>query len=278
MSQQAPPPSNDSIDSKILGNFASLLGVLAVFLYFTGWIYRWSYFGFFQIEVTNLEFPVESFFIVPFQVVFGNIWTLLISLLAFVSAVCAIHLTLKLLHRLSLPSSSNNRLSRLQQRVAQVRQVLSKAFPPAIRNEIVIVVWVLMVLFWLARYQGTVDARRDAVNDTSTLPVVALVFKEDDLALGRKLDNQTDSPLEKFRIIGDKGLFDQMPANITNDASTDNPVIWRLLIRHNGWIYLFKVIPANASFNMRPYVLVVQEGDGGNKLLILSPKPSQSNH
>ncbi len=31
-------------------------------------------------------------------------------------------------------------------------------------------------LFWLARIQGSSDARRDAVNDSSTLPVITLVL------------------------------------------------------------------------------------------------------
>ncbi len=279
MSQQAPPSSNDSSDPKILSNFASLLGVLAVFLYFTGWIYRWAYFGFFQIEVTNLDFPVESFFIVPFQVIFGSIWTLLKSLLAFVLAFFVINQSLKLLNKLNspTPTNPNTRLSGLQRRAIHLKQLFAKAFPPTIRNEMVIVIWVLIIIFWLAKYQGTLDARRDAVNTTSTLPSIALVFKTDDLALGRQLDNQTDPPLDKFRIIGDKGLFDQMPASITNDTTSPNQLVWRLLIRRNGWIYLFKAMPASTSSDRRPYVLAIQEGDGGDKLLILSPEPSKSN-
>ena len=56
-----------------LGRLASLLVLLGAVLYFTGWTYRWSYFGFFQLEVTTLPLPLESFYIAAFQVFFGSI-------------------------------------------------------------------------------------------------------------------------------------------------------------------------------------------------------------
>ena len=54
------------------------------------------------------------------------------------------------------------------------------------------VIWLLLILFWLARIQGTTDARRDAVNETSTLPVITLVLPEKQIALGQNLDR--DNP------------------------------------------------------------------------------------
>ena len=49
-------------NTQILGTFASILGLLGIFLYFTAWIYRWAYFGYFQLEITQLSFPFRSFF------------------------------------------------------------------------------------------------------------------------------------------------------------------------------------------------------------------------
>ncbi len=53
-------------------------------------------------------------------------------------------------------------------------QLRSVDFLRSLVNEIVIVSWVLIVIFWLARWQGVTDARRDA-GQNSTLPVVALI-------------------------------------------------------------------------------------------------------
>jgi hypothetical protein len=47
-------------------------------------------------------------------------------------------------------------------------QLRSVEFLRSLVNEIVIVSWVLIVIFWLARWQGIADARRDA-GQNSTL-------------------------------------------------------------------------------------------------------------
>jgi hypothetical protein len=60
--------------------------LLGAALYFTGWIYRWRYFGFFQLEVTTLDLPLESFLMVPLQVFFGNNWAIAKTFLAFTIA------------------------------------------------------------------------------------------------------------------------------------------------------------------------------------------------
>jgi len=69
------PVSSDSEpgnEPSILRRFASLIGLLGVSLFFTGWIYRWVYYLKFHLEVTTLEFSVESFLIVPMQVLFAD--------------------------------------------------------------------------------------------------------------------------------------------------------------------------------------------------------------
>ncbi|NJR74465.1 MAG: hypothetical protein HC773_14090 [Scytonema sp. CRU_2_7] len=53
---------------KILGAFAGSVGLFSIALYFTGWIYRWAYYGFFRIELNALNLPAQSFFFVPIQV------------------------------------------------------------------------------------------------------------------------------------------------------------------------------------------------------------------
>lgn len=93
------PPNNPS---NILTRVASIVGLLAAALYFTGWIYRWAYYAFFQIEVTTLNLPFESFLIVPLQVFFGNLGagdftTLLRSLFTIIVAAILIQLTLQII-------------------------------------------------------------------------------------------------------------------------------------------------------------------------------------
>ncbi len=54
-----------------LGKFTSVLGLLGAALFFAGWIYRWSYFYFFQLELNTLDLPAQSFLIVPLQIFLG---------------------------------------------------------------------------------------------------------------------------------------------------------------------------------------------------------------
>lgn len=280
---QTPPPANNP---EVLGTLVSMLGLLAVFLYFTGWIYRWAYFSFFQLEITTLDLPLESFFIVPFQVFLGGFWAFAKTVLAAMVTVFLIQLTIGLLEPsrwqvIGNPNSLQSRLIRFTQKLHRsgiVRKIRSFAdlFPQPLRYEIVIVVWILIVLFWLARWQGIADARQDAINDTSSLPVVTLVTPKDQLALGRKPnDLLTNPPLEDFHIIGDSGLLENLRRQETTDTTINPPRVWRLLIERNGWIYLFKTLPPNPAPDERPYVLVIRESDGGDQLLILSPETSK---
>jgi hypothetical protein len=280
---QTPPPTNNP---NILGALVSLLGILAAFLYFTGWIYRWAYFSFFQLEITTLDLPLESFFVVPFQVFLGSFWAFGKTVLATVVTVFLIQRTIGLLEPPRWQVVGN--LNRLQSRLIRFTQKLHRSgivrkirsfadlFPQPLRYEIVIVVWILIVLFWLARWQGITDARQDAINDTSSLPVITLVTPKDQLALGRKPnDLLTNPPLKDFHIIGDSGLLENLRRQETTDTTINPPRVWRLLIERNGWIYLFKTLPPNPAPDERPYVLVIRESDGGDQLLILSPETSK---
>ena len=88
----SPPPG-----TQILGTFASLLGLLGIFLYFTGWIYRWAYFGWFSLEINRLDLPLRSFLFVPIQVFCGDFGALLRTFLVLVAVAFAIQFTLWIL-------------------------------------------------------------------------------------------------------------------------------------------------------------------------------------
>ena len=91
--------------TEILGTFASILGLLGIFLYFTGWIYRWAYFGWFQIEINRLDLPARSFLFVPIQVFFGNPSASLLTLFAIIVGTILIKLTLWLVQPLPTKST-----------------------------------------------------------------------------------------------------------------------------------------------------------------------------
>ncbi|MDR9894169.1 hypothetical protein G7B40_006230 [Aetokthonos hydrillicola Thurmond2011] len=81
--------------------------------------------------------------------------------------------------------------------------------------------------------------------------------------------------MKGYKIIGDRGLFDDIRG--TEDTDTSNPKqprVWRLLLERGGWIYLFRELSANAKADERPLVLAVQESDKGH-VLIRSPQVSK---
>jgi len=314
-SPQPPPESN------ILGNFASVIGLLGVALFFSGWIYRWSYFSFFQLNLITLDLPVESFFIVPIQVFLGDGWTILKSAIAVLIAALAIYHTLWLFNSINnRVTTTINRRVRLWRLYAHTRGLLllhrflisweqfninrfdSIKLLRSLVDEIIIVSWVLLILFWSARYQGIADARRDA-GENSTLPAVALIAKQDNISLGRKLDDDTLRSLGKgFKAIGDLGLFTDLSQtdynhikiskeNLQKSQSTTGknltpqellekskePIVWRLLLEKGNWIYLFPALTKEQQENpkVRPPVIAVQQSQSGDQLLIVSPEPSK---
>jgi hypothetical protein len=275
MSSSSQEPSTPPL----LGAFISLLGILGIFLYFTGWIYRWAYFGFFELEITALNFPLESFLIVPIQVLLGDILIFSRAVVAVAITVGLIQITLWLLSPIAVTNSnaSHSQLDRLAKKLhkcwlfKELRSFARLVSFPLLR-EMAIVAWILFVLFWVAYWQGTADARRDAVNQTSTRPLVTLVSSSDKIALGRNLEDLLTDPSRKgYRIIGDVEQFQQIFGRETNDTSNPNqPIVWRLLVENNNWVYLFPTLPLQATANQRPPVLAINTGDGRVQLLILS--------
>ena len=285
-------------ESNILGNFASVIGLLGVALFFTGWIYRWSYFSCFQLNVITLDLPVESFFIVPLQVFLGDGWTIVKSAIALLLTSLAIYHTLWLVNSINKTIATKiyriNRLWRFSARTRRlwllhrflkswqqfnVNRYNSIKLLRSLVDEIIIVGWVLLVLFWSAYHQGIADARRDA-GENSSLPAVALIAKQENIGLGRKLNDVFDDKLtlEKYKFIGDKGLFDDWLGKADTDTSNPKkPRIWRLLLERGNWIYLFPALTKEQQTNpkARPPVMAIQQSQSGDQLLIISPEPSQ---
>ncbi len=244
-------------ESNILGNFASVVGLLGAALFFTGWIYRWSYYYFFQIQVTTLDLPVESFFMAPLQVFLADGPTI------FRSAIAILLTAIVIYHSLWLVDSVNKRLfTTINPRIVQFSSSVRVTRTPwlnrplkswqqfninrynsikllrSLVDEIIIVGWVLLVLFWSAYHQGIADGRRDA-SENSALPAVTLITKQ--------------------------------------DHNSKEPRIWRLLLQRGNWIYLFPALTKadQKDPNARPPVVAVQQSQSGDQLLILSPTPSQ---
>jgi hypothetical protein len=284
-------------ESNILGNFASVVGLLGAALFFTGWIYRWSYFYCFQLNVITIDLPVESFFIVPLQVFLGDGWTIVKSAIALLLTSLAIYHTLWLVNSISKKfTTTMNRRARRWRFYARTRRLWlllrflkswqrfninrynSIKLLRSLVDEIIIVGWVLLVLFWSAYHQGIADARRDA-GENSTLPAVALIAKQDNIALGRKLDDITLRLVPKgFKAIGDTGLFaDLSKRDYTDINNSKEPRVWRLLLERGNWIYLFPALTTEQQKDpkARPPVMAIQQSQAGDQLLIVSPQPSK---
>jgi hypothetical protein len=286
---QAPQSTQEA---NFLGRFASVVSLLGIAIFFAGWIYRWSYFYFFQLDITTLDLAPQSFLLVPLQVFLADRWTIGKTAIAFILTMFAIHINLWLIQAISewltdnlekmllyhTARRKNSWKDRFIKSLAEysVFQLGRLKFLRLLINEIIVVSWVLVVIFWLAQSRGIMDARRDA-GQNSTLPVVALVVPEDKLVLGRKLDDPfANTSLEGYRIIGDRGLFDYLWLKEDNDISDpQQPKIWRLLIERGGWIYLFKSLPPKVDQTVRPPVLAIQENYMSSHMMILSPEPSK---
>ena len=269
----SPEPQNPP-SINILGNFAGLIGVLGIFIYFIGWVYRWAYFGFFALELNTLNLPHESFLIVPIQIIFGNFWIFIRATIAITLTIAFIKLTFWIISPHPNIQNQPNSTPRLLEKIynfplLKILRSLAQLIPQSLRQEIIVVIWILASLFWLGRFQGLADAYRDAVNNTSTRPIVTLVTAKDKLPLGRNLDDVFTPPsLKESRIFGDLEQFNTTSKAINDD--TDQSIVWRLLIESNDWVYVFPSMPSDAQFNQRPPVLAINTGDGGVQLLIIS--------
>ena len=249
-------------DLNPFGKLLSLLALLAAALYFTGWIYRWVYYGFFHIEVTTLNLPFESFYLAAFQVLFGHPLIIVRTIGAILVNGLAIFIALKLRQRVA-DWFLRSRLSSRKLASTSTLQFLG-----ALTDELVVVLLILTTLFWLAQWQARADAWRDAVNATSTLPVITVIFSEEEAVLGRGIDNPLINP-SGLRIIGDQEQYNRLLGKeLTDTEGPDQPRVWRLLLDRDGYFYIFPALPKKDRF-LNFSVLIIYEGS--NQLTILSP-------
>ena len=270
--------------STFLGGFASILSLLGITLFFSGWIYRWAYFSYFSLDVNAQPYSAQSFLIVPIQIYLGNVANVFQTLLALLLLPLLISLTIRLLNvlwlqvsylwgrlpwsrslplRLGLPGSAPENRQR---------------FLASLLGEAVIVAWALIAIFWLSQHRGLADARRDASEGRSTLPAVALVLPQGEGILAQDLrllaDNGEpipDPPLANHALIGDLNLARDLRATSLSDG--DRQHAWRLLTQEpEGWLYLIRTLPPNAQPQERPMVLAIPNAKQG-QALILSPEP-----
>lgn len=75
----------------------------------------------------------------------------------------------------------------------QQKQLLSLA---SLVDEVVILLWLLLFRHGLAGMQGLEDARRDAVDATSNLPVITIAGSGRKAVIGRDLDQTLVNPQE----------------------------------------------------------------------------------
>ncbi len=275
-------PSTEKLP--FLGGFASILSLLGITLFFSGWIYRWAYFSYFNLDVNAQSYPAQSFLIVPIQIFVGSIANFFKTLIVLSALPLLIRGTLWVLHRLpSLMARAIRRMPwmrslRPRPRTASGLQPAARRFGASLLDELVIVGWVLILLFWLSQHQGQVDARRDAVESSSTLPVVTLILPQADGVLGQDLRYIDDSaeaipdpPLANNVFIGDRILPRQIRDSSLSDP--DSQQVWRLLANETlGWLYLIRTLPASSEPSERPLVLAIPNAKLGQSLII-SPAP-----
>ncbi len=265
-----------------LAGFASILGLIAICLFFSGWIYRWAYFSYFSIDVTSQNYTVQSFLMVPLQIYLGSLVNIAKTVLVLVLIPLLSLLSITALHRtyafLGRASSLSPCLIHFRQRFFLVDQLDRSSLRTYVSliDELVIVGWVLTLLFWFSQHQALQDARRDAVNATSTLPVVSLVAPRQDNVLGADLrilndggDPIADVPLEGSVLIGDRLLARDIRSTTLTNVSDE--LVWRLLTYgDSSWLYLIRTIPAGSGGEVRPLILAVPNARRG-QMLILSP-------
>jgi hypothetical protein len=267
-----------------LGGFASVLSLLGITLFFSGWIYRWAYFSYFSLDVNDQPYTAQSFLIVPIQIYFGNLTNMLQTLSALLALPLLISLSVQLMKALQV--QVNNLCSRLPWiRSLTVRIGLPgsgsedrQRFLTSLLNEAVIVAWVLIAIFWLSQHRGLADARRDAIEGRSTLPVVSLVLPQGEGILAQDLrlleDNGEPIPdpaLVNHALIGDLNLARDLRSTSLSDGVRQQ--VWRLLTQEpEGWLYLIRTLPPTATAKERPMVLAIPNAKQG-QALILSPEP-----
>ena len=250
-----------------LGKLAGSVGLLAIALLFTGWIYRWHYFTYFQVEPTSMGLSVESTSFAAFSLLFGSPWAIARFLGGLGLALVGVVVTFRAMRVCRRQMGSG--LERLEQRLGlggNQRQQLRLL--GSLVDELVIVLWLLLVLYWLAAGQGLADARRDAMDDTSTLPVIAIAMAGKEVVIGRDPDQLLVNP-GGVRLFGSRERYDALLGTELNPVGGGRR--WRLLSDAGGQLLVFPSMPALAVGGKAPPVLIFPDGGKGDRLIILSP-------
>ena len=254
-----------------LGAIAKSLSLLAIALLFTGWIYRWHYYTYYQVEPTSLGLSIESAYITAFSLLFGRPWSIARFLIGLALTVVGIVISFKALNiiRGVLAPSLERLFQRLGLEGAQREQLRLFAL---LVDELVIILCLLLVLYCLASHQGLADARRDAVNETSTLPLVTIVMPGKEAVIGRDLDKPFANPTD-IRIFGNAEPYTEL---LGSEIQLEGGQRWRLLSDAGGKLLVIPSLPATSSAvtSKAPPVLMFLDGAKGDQLLILSPSQS----
>jgi uncharacterized membrane protein len=271
---------------RFLGGFASILSLLGITLFFSGWIYRWAYYAYYSLNLNDQSFSAQSYVIVPIQIYLGTPYSLLKTLLLLLLLPLLITTTLAVINRLA------DVLAQLPSRLPWLRSLLvtqeapssrlaeSRSFLSSLLEELVIVGWLLILLFWFSQHQGYQDARRDAMETTSTLPVVSLVLPQRDGVLAQDLRQLSDSgepipdlPLGNHVLIGDLELAREVRNSTLSDTKAKQ--VWRLLNQEpTGWLYMIRTLSPDAKADDRPLMIAVPNAKRG-QTLVLSPSPPE---
>jgi hypothetical protein len=250
-----------------LGKLAGSIGLVAIALLFTGWIYRWHYFTYFQVDPTSLGFPVETISIAAFSLLFRNPWSIIQLIIGLVLAFAGIVVTFRAIHLCSallLPL-----FGQMQQRMGLGREQRQQlGLLTSLANELVIVLWLLLMLYGLAAGQGLSDARRDAMDETSTLPLITIAMPGLQSVIGRDPDQMLVNP-SGVRLFGSRDRYNALLGDELNSSSGRRR--WRLLSDTGGRLLVIPSLPSTQIGGKAPPLLIFPDGGKGDRLVILSP-------
>lgn len=231
---------NKKSNNKFFAVFINLLGLISAVLYFAGWMYRLAYYSRFELSVIDLNFSFESYLLLPVVILFTDLVDVLFSDTSLTKVLCtilfisSIYLVLR-----SLQLIFQKLFTYIKQKLAGTKWLVNEfqRLHDLIEQfnviEISLTVFVLFILFGIAWYRGFLDGTRDIYEETSILPSVKIISGAESLVKKEALDKRE----------------------------------WRLLHRHDDWIYL--VAPKLNESENPPQVLLVTKGESGDKILEL---------
>lgn len=260
-------PESRSESIRPLSKIAGSVGLLAIALLFTGWIYRWHYFTYFQVDPSSLGLAVESMSMAAFSLLFRSTWSIVRFILGLVLAFAGIVVSFRAIRFCGglLAPGIGQMVQRMGLGGEQRQQLRHLA---SLTDELVIVLWLLFLLYGLASSQGLADARRDAMDETSTLPVITIAMPGKQSVIGRDPDQLLVNP-SGVRLFGSRERYDALLGEELN-ADRGNRR-WRLLSDAGGRLLVIPSLPAAQMGGKAPPVLIFPDGGKGDSMVILSP-------